>query len=104
MPRKRETDIKNCPSCGTRIEKPEKTWHLASPLPDAYGRITITVMASFSCPNCGTRWKGVLSKVKVGGEEVEVEGAKKTSKITSGEKDQRPGEIIELDIDEIINE
>lgn len=104
MPRKQEKNIKVCPSCGTYVEKPEKTWHLTSPLPDAQGRITITIMASFICPNCGSKWKGVLSKIKVGGEEVEVEGGRKTSKLTAEKKTDRPRETIELDIDDIMNE
>lgn len=104
MPRRQEKDIKVCPTCGGLVEKPEKTWHLTSPLPDAQGRITITVMASFVCSNCGSKWKGVLSKIKVGGEGVEVEGAKKRSKLPAGEKVERPGETIELDIDEIMEE
>jgi len=104
MPRKQEKNIKICPSCGTIVEKPEKTWHLTSPLPDAQGRITITIMASFTCPNCGAKWKGVLSKIKVGGQEVEIEGGAKTSKLADEKKTERPGEIIELNIDDIMNE
>lgn len=104
MPRKKSADIRVCPTCGALVEKPEKTWHITSPLPDSEGRITITVMASFACPNCGTRWRGVLSKIKAGGEGVEVEGSQKASKMALPEKSKRPGEVIELDIDEILKD
>jgi hypothetical protein len=44
MPRKKQSEPDVCPNCGTKVDKPTKTWQLVSPLPDAYGRITITVM------------------------------------------------------------
>ncbi len=92
-----------CPVCGTRVE-PTRTWNLVSPIPDSKGRITITVMGSFECPNCGRKWRGVVSKIKVGGSSVEVEagGAKKV--LEGGEEARREGEIIELDVEEILSE
>lgn len=100
MPRKKR-DPYVCPRCGTRTE-PVKTWQLVSPFPDAKGRITITVMGSFVCPNCGHRWRAVISKIKVGGEEVEVEAGQKKAALKSGEakEEKREGEIIEIDIDD----
>jgi uncharacterized Zn finger protein (UPF0148 family) len=79
-----------------------KTWQLVSPFPDSKGRVTITIMGSFVCPNCGYRWRAVISKIKVGGDEVEVEAGQKKAAISSSEKQQekREGEIIEIDIDE----
>ena len=35
-----------------------------SPLPDRDGNITITVMGSFECPNCGINVKGAIKKIK----------------------------------------
>jgi len=99
MPRRRKRDPYICPRCGTRTE-PLKTWQLISPFPDSKGRITITVMGSFVCPNCGYRWRAVISKLKVGGEEVEIEaGAKKTT-LRREEKEERRGEVFEIDIEE----
>lgn len=99
MPRKPKRDPYVCPYCGVRAENPERTWQLVAPFPDAYERITITIMGSFRCSSCGATWRTVVSKVKVGGEGVEVEGAKGVRKLASG-KPRREGEIIEVDIDE----
>ncbi len=100
MPRKAKRDPYVCPRCGTRTE-PVKTWQLVSPFPDSKGRITITVMGSFVCPNCGYKWRAVISKIKVGGNEVEVEAGAKKAAISSPKQEQkREGEIIEIDIDE----
>ncbi len=100
MPR-RKRDPYVCPRCGTRTE-PVKTWQLVSPFPDSKGRITITVMGSFVCPNCGHRWRAVISKIKVGGDEVEVEAGQKKASLKKEEarQEKREGEIIEIDIDE----
>ncbi|ABM80762.1 hypothetical protein [Hyperthermus butylicus] len=99
MPRKRDPYV--CPRCGTRTE-PAKTWQLVSPFPDSRGRITITVMGSFVCPNCGHRWRAVVSKIKVGGDQVEVETGSGAKARLAGEKEkeERRGEVIEIDIDE----
>ncbi|MET1101237.1 MAG: chromatin protein Cren7 [Pyrodictiaceae archaeon] len=96
MPRRKDPHI--CPRCGTRVE-PIKTWQLVSPFPDSKGRITVTVMGSFVCPNCGYRWRAVISKIKVGGEEIELEAGSGKSRIESKEEERR-GEVIEIDIDE----
>ncbi len=99
MPRKRDPYV--CPRCGTRTE-PVKTWQLVSPFPDSKGRITITIMGSFVCPNCGYKWRAVISKIKVGGESVEIEAGRgaKASMKSEGKEEKRQGEIIEIDIDE----
>ncbi|MCI4455711.1 MAG: chromatin protein Cren7 [Sulfolobus sp.] len=105
MPRKKQQDPYVCPKCGTRVEKPEKTWQLISPIPDAQGRITITIMGSFSCPN-GHKWKAVVSKIRAGGSGVEVEGKKGVKKIASeeGENERDRGEVIELDLSDLDKE
>jgi len=63
---------KKCPDCGTEVAEPYKTWELVAPLPDKKMRITITIMGMFQCPNCGRRFRGVVSKVKLGPEGAEV--------------------------------
>ena len=91
MPRKKDPYV--CPRCGTRVQEPAKTWTIVSPLPDKYGRITITIMASFVCPNCGYKWRAPIQKIKTGGEEGE-KGREKEEK-------PEPGTIIEIDLDDL---
>jgi len=107
---KKKKDPFVCPKCGTRVSEPKKTWQLVSPLPDSKGRITVTVMGSFECPNCGYKWRGVVSKIKIGNDEVEVEARGKKKEIKDEVKrksevqEAREGEVIELDLDEIEKE
>lgn len=91
-----------CPRCGAVGVSVTKTWQLVAPLPDSQGRITVTVMASFECDSCGYKWRGVLTKMKVGGESVEIEGAKQ-ERVEAPEA-PRPSQVIELDLDEIMEE
>ena len=95
MPRRRrqKRDPYVCPKCGTRVTEPDKTWTLVSPLPDKYGRITITIMGSFTCPNCGYKWRAVLKKLKEGGHPP---GAEE-------EMVKEEGEIIEIDLSDLDN-
>jgi len=96
--------VVKCPRCGAEVS-PERTWQVISPLPDAYGRITITVLGSFKCSSCGYSWKGKVSTVKVGpeGEVSFGEGKKHKRKgETSGER--REGKVIEVDISDILEE
>ncbi|MHA1910715.1 MAG: hypothetical protein ACTSYA_03375 [Candidatus Kariarchaeaceae archaeon] len=44
--------------------KAEKTWNVFSPMPDKQGRITITQMATFRCPDCGKVLRGSLGSQK----------------------------------------
>ena len=87
----RKKDPFTCPKCGTRVTEPVKTWTLVSPLPDKYGRITVTVMGSFACPNCGYTWRGVVKKIKTGGGEGEAEEP----------QEREPGMVIEIDLDDL---
>lgn len=94
---RRKSDPFLCPSCGARVSEPAKTWTLVSPLPDKYGRVTVTVMGSFECPNCGYKWRAVVKKLKVGGEESQ-------ARETRVKEEKRQGEIIEIDLDELDEE
>jgi len=96
--RRGKSDPFVCPNCGTRVQEPVKTWTLVSPLPDKHGRITVTVMGSFECPNCGYKWRAVVKKLKVGGEE---QPAKARGQ---AKEEKRQGEIIEIDLDELDEE
>ncbi len=91
-----------CPKCGTEVQ-PQKTWQLVAPLPDADGRVTIIVMGSFRCPNCGYSWRQKISTIKVGPEgEVEVgKAAKKKRKKKEKKKESSGGKVIEIDLSEL---
>lgn len=89
-----------CPNCGSLNVETLKTWNLTSPLPDAEGRITITIMGSLRCRDCGYVWRGVVSKIKVGGSSVEIDEKKK---IGQEEGEERVKEIV-LDIEDILRE
>lgn len=104
MPKRGEKSRANvCPKCGSLVE-PSKTWQLVSPLPDSQGRVTITIMGSFQCPNCGYRWRGVISKMKVG-EDVEIEGiSKPKTEVKPTPSKPRQGTVIELDLDDLARE
>ncbi len=80
-----------CPRCGTRVTEPVKTWTLVSPFPDKKGRITVTIMGSFKCPNCGYTWRAVIKKIKTEAAPPAEEGG--------GEP--REGEVIEIDLDDL---
>jgi hypothetical protein len=95
MPRgkgRKKKDPYVCPVCGTRVTEPDRTWTLVSPLPDKYGRITITIMGSFTCLNCGHKWRAVLKKLKEGG-----------SPPGQAEEKKEEGEIIEIDLSDLDN-
>lgn len=85
-----------CPSCGSSDVEVTRSWTLTSPLPDAHGRITVTVMGVMKCRSCGHTWKGVVGKMKVGGEGG---GPRKEE-----EGEERRGKEIVLDLDEIMKE
>ena len=90
MARRRKKDPYVCPKCGTRVTEPLKTWTLVSPMPDKHGRITITIMGSFQCPNCGYKWRAVIKKIKEGG-------------YPAAEQEKQEGEIIEIDLSDLDN-
>ncbi|MHA1329956.1 MAG: chromatin protein Cren7, partial [Candidatus Hodarchaeales archaeon] len=58
----------SCKKCGAIIDPsinpPEKTWQLISPMPDKEGRVTLTIMGSFRCKECGASVRGSLKKIR----------------------------------------
>jgi hypothetical protein len=58
----------SCKKCGTIIDPaqtpPEKTWQLISPMPDKEGRVTLTIMGAFHCPECNASVRTSLKKIK----------------------------------------
>lgn len=66
--RKRKKKQISCKKCGCIINPvetpPNKTWQLISPMPDKEGRVTLTIMGSFNCPECGASVRASLKKVK----------------------------------------
>jgi hypothetical protein len=92
LPKKKAEDPFKCPKCGYRVNEPEKTWTVVSPIPDKYGRVSITIMGSFKCPNCGYSWKSVIKKMKSG------EGGEEQVPINN-----EPGETIEIDLSDLDN-
>ena len=57
-----------CNSCGYLINPketpPNKTWNMISPMPDKMGRVTLTIMGSFTCPKCSKNVKIAMQKIK----------------------------------------
>ncbi|MEM0153754.1 MAG: chromatin protein Cren7 [Ignisphaera sp.] len=106
MPRKtRQQNPNICPRCSTIVSSPKRTWQLVAPMPDSSGRITITVMGAYECPSCNYKWRAVISKMKVGGDSIEIESSKgKGLKLSSEEKETRKPAVIELDLKEILEE
>lgn len=86
MPKKDKTTIicknKSCERTFSKLEvSPTKTWNLVSPLPDKEGRLTITIMGTYPCPNCGRSNTSVVSKFK---------------DVEEGEKKSKREQLIEL--------
>ncbi|MEM1873766.1 MAG: chromatin protein Cren7 [Acidilobaceae archaeon] len=92
MPKGRKAPPSECPRCGARSPGPLRTWTLVSPIPDKEGRVTVTVMGAFLCPECGNTWNAVIQKLKAGGSE----GSGERAGGESGEP-----QVIEIDVDEL---
>ncbi|MCS7112115.1 MAG: chromatin protein Cren7 [Ignisphaera sp.] len=105
MPRKSQKNPNICPRCGTVVPSPKRTWQLVAPIPDSSGRITVTVMGAYECSSCNYKWRAVISKMKVGGDSIEIEGSKgKELRLADEEKESRKSTVIELDLREILEE
>ncbi|MEM0380599.1 MAG: chromatin protein Cren7 [Desulfurococcaceae archaeon] len=88
-----------CPKCGSTEVDVVKTWQLTSPIPDKYGRITVTVMGSIVCKTCNHSWRSVLSKIKIGDKGIAIND----KEIAEEEGKRRVKEIV-IDIDDILRE
>ncbi|MFZ8790628.1 MAG: chromatin protein Cren7 [Acidilobaceae archaeon] len=93
MPRRGGSPF-TCPQCGARASSPIRTWTLVSPIPDKYGRVTITVMGAFICESCGKTWSSPIEKIKSGEERLEARG----------EGERREPEVIVIDLEELRKE
>jgi len=69
---KGQTRQNACPECGTSAKDPYKTWELVAPFPDKKMRITLTVFGMYECSKCGKKFKGIVSKAKLGAEGIEL--------------------------------
>jgi len=61
-----------CPECGTLANEPYKTWKLVAPFPDKKMRITVTIFGMYECPNYSKKFRGVVTKTKLGSEGIEL--------------------------------
>lgn len=68
MAKKQKVKCKGKKGCGYEFAPTEvptnKEWSLVSPMPDKDGNVTITMMATWTCPNCGKTVRGTLGKTK----------------------------------------
>ncbi len=62
----------------------------------------MAVMGSYSCPECGYSWRAVISKIKTGGSDIEIEGRGGSRKVELSE--ERRGAVIEIDLSELERE
>lgn len=46
------------------LENRKKEWTMVAPMPDKDGNVTITMMATWNCPNCGKNITGSYGKTK----------------------------------------
>ena len=98
-PGKRKKKI-SCKKCGTELDPavtpPLKTWQLVSPMPDKEGRVTLTIMGSFRCPECNASVRAALKKIK--GDEMGSGTSKKELLIQAVKLIEKPTPIDEIEI------
>ncbi len=99
MSPKRKKKI-SCKKCGREINPTEtpplKTWQLVSPMPDKEGRVTLTIMGSFRCPDCNASVRAALKKVR--GDEMGSGTSKKELLIQAVKLIEKPTPIDEIEI------
>jgi len=61
------------------------------------------MMGVVRCGNCGYKWKTTISKIKVGGKSVKIEGGG-SKKVLEDESEEREVKEIVLDISDILND
>lgn len=69
---KRSSKANTCPSCGTIVKEPYKTWELVAPFPNKKMRIAVATFGMYQCPSCGKKFRAVIAKVKLGAEGIEM--------------------------------
>ena len=98
-PGKRKKKI-SCKKCGTELDPavtpPLKTWQLVSPMPDKEGRVTLTIMGSFRCPECNASVRAALKKIK--GDEMGSGTSKKELLIQAVKLIEKPTPIDQIEI------
>lgn len=90
----------SCKKCGREINPTEtpplKTWQLISPLPDKEGRVTLTIMGSFRCPDCNASVRAAMKKIK--GDDMGSGKSKKELLIQAVQLVKEPTPIDEIEI------
>ena len=78
-----------CKKCGATWMPNEvptnKEWTKVAPMPDKDGNVTITVMATWTCPQCGASVMGAKGKTKGEFKEEETKKYKLEEALMSGE-------------------
>ncbi len=91
----------SCKKCGRVIDPiehpPSKTWQLISPMPDKEGRVTLTIMGSFRCPDCNASVRAAMKKIK--GDEIGSGKSKKELLIQAVNLLQEPTPIEQIEIE-----
>ncbi|MFW9922231.1 MAG: PCI domain-containing protein [Candidatus Thorarchaeota archaeon] len=68
MPKKGKSNAISCKNCGESWSPTEvptnKEWTKLAPMPDSEGRVTIMMMATWTCPGCGKNVMGLKGKYK----------------------------------------
>ncbi len=99
-PQKKRTKQISCKKCGHIINQfvtpPDKTWQLISPMPDKEGRVTLTIMGSFRCPDCGSSIRASLKKIH--GDEIGSGKSKKELLIQAVNLVKEPTPIEQIEI------
>ena len=93
-----------CGNTWQPLEVPtNKEWNFVSPMPDKDGNVTITRMASWTCPSCGKSKTGAKGKTKGEFKEEDTPKYKIEHAISAGEKFSISGlaEETGFDIDNI---
>ncbi|MFX0185405.1 MAG: hypothetical protein ACFE95_20170 [Candidatus Hodarchaeota archaeon] len=90
----------SCKKCGCIINPveypPNKTWQLISPMPDKEGRVTLTIMGSFRCPDCNASVRASLKKIR--GDEIGSGKSKKELLIQAVNLVKEPTPIEQIEI------
>lgn len=95
--RKKQISCKKCGSIINPTENPPiKTWQLISPMPDKDGRVTLTIMGSFKCQDCGSAVRASLKKIK--GDEIGSGQSKRDSLIQAVKLIKNPTPIDQIEI------